>query len=65
MLEFQGNVQLESNQYTPLSAIDLTTYDVIKKITKNGIYFISTGGIYRVKCVNESGKAVTVYGEVY
>lgn len=61
-----GQVDLESNDYAKLQAINVESYDISQDITSNGIYNISIDGISKVYLdlsAITSGQ-VTVYGKV-
>lgn len=63
---FEGKTDVNSEEYTPLAAVDLSSYTVARKATKAGIYEIGIEGIQlvRVRIESINGGYATILGRV-
>lgn len=63
---FEGKTNLNSSEYTPLAAVNLTDFSVSSTVSKKGIYEIGIEGVqvFRVRIESISGGAATIFGRV-
>lgn len=63
---FEGKTNLNTVNYTPLAAINLTDFSVASEVSNKGIYEIGIEGVqvFRVRIESISGGAATIFGRV-
>lgn len=59
----KGKTDRENGEFVTISAINLSGYSLVSKITENGIYCVAASGIREMQIVNGgTAGSVTVFG---